>query len=55
MSKRLSVTILLFLLLFGTITASAATTRHDLNSGGFWSSPVEAAPIKFIDFERGAG
>jgi hypothetical protein len=54
MSKRLSVTILLFLLLFGTITASAATTRHDLNSGGFWSSPVEAAPMKFIDFERGA-
>jgi hypothetical protein len=55
MFKRLPITLLLFLLLFNSITSAAAgTTGSDPDNGAFWSEPVVAAPIQLIDLERGA-
>ena len=54
MSKRQLIIIIVFLGLFSSLTLTAANAKSSkLLNGGFWSTPVEAAQIRFTDLERG--
>ena len=54
MSKRITIILIFFLFLFSSLTISVAKAKNSkILSGGFWSTPIEAAPIRFTDLERG--